>query len=300
MKRILLLAIAITTLVSVSAQEHILHLLPKLRTALGEDMEEGYDAMACADKHPTTSFVFENIAKERLPQGLADSLMIAFERELPLAQESDRYQVSKNGHKTLSYTLAIKGKLSQESGRVISFMNHSVASDVETAAMLDVKDDSLLTFRYLQQTDQSIKADYDTKPFDELISRIAQMEGVKNRQVEFILTDKKKRPRYCFFTYRGGIGRRTGIRYEVPKEQAQQIMAEFKQVARSYFNSEQPIYVSGSRNTCHAAFAWKEVRMAEIVDDGRLFLLSAKVVEGNMQIPRQWTKITYYNDGIER
>jgi hypothetical protein len=77
-------------------------------------------------------------------------------------------------------------------------------------------------------------------------------------------------------------------------------MAEFKKVARAYFNSEQPIYVMINRNTCCIGCNWKEVRMAEITDDGRLFLLCAKVVEGNMQIPRQWTKITYYNDGIER
>ena len=77
-------------------------------------------------------------------------------------------------------------------------------------------------------------------------------------------------------------------------------MAEFKKVARAYFNSEQPIFVTMNRNSCYVAFDWKEVRMAEIIDDGQLFLLSAKVVEGNMQIPRQWTKITYYNDGIER
>ena len=300
MKRILLLAIAIIMFVSVNAQEYILHMLPQLRVAVGEGKVECYDAMVCADKHPTTSFIFEDFAKFQLPTGLADSLMIAFERELPLAQESDRYQVSKDGHKTISYTLAIKGKLSQEKGRVISFMNHSFASDVETAATLDVKDDSLLTFHYLQQTDQSIMSDYDIKPFDEFISRIAKTEGVKAQQVEYILTDKKKRPHYCYFTLNGGIGRRAGLRYEVPKEQAQQIMAEFKQVARAYINSEQPVYVKISRNTCILGFDWKEVRMAEIVDDGRLFLLSAKVVEGNMQIPRQWTKITYYNDGIER
>ena len=299
MKRFLIMAIAITTYVSVNAQDYILPLLPQLRTTLGEDMEEGYDAML-ADKHPTTSFIFEDIAKSQLQKGLADSLITAFERELPLAQESDRYQVTKNGHKTLSYSLAIKGKLSPEKGRIISFVNHSFASDVETAAMLDVKDDSLLTFRYMQQTDQSIKADYDTKTFDELISRLSQMKNTKIEQVEYIVTDKKKRPRHCFFTYNGGIGRRTGLRYEVPKEQAQQIMAEFKQIARAYFNSEQPVYVSIGRNVCHVGFNWKEVRMAEIVDDGRLFLLSAKVEDGNMQIPRQWTKISYYNDGIER
>ena len=299
MKRFLIMAIAITTYVSVNAQEYILPLLPQLRTTVGEDMEEGYDAML-ADKHPTTSFIFEDIAKSQLPKGLADSLITAFERELPLAQESDRYQVTKNGHKTLSYSLAIKGKLAPEKGRIISFVNHSFASDVETAAMLDVKDDSLLTFRYMQQTDQSIKADYDTKTFDELISRLSQMKNTKIEQVEYIVTDKKKRPRSCYFTYKGGIGRRTGIRYEVPKDQAQQIMAEFIQIARAYFNSEQPVYVSIGRDICFVGFDWKEVRMAEIVDDGRLFLLNAKVVEGNMQIPRQWTKITYYNDGIER
>ena len=299
MKRILLLAIAITTYISVNAQTYILPLLPQLREALGEDMEEGYDAML-ADKHPTTSFIFEDIAKSQLPTGLADSLVAAFERELPLAQESDRYQVCKDGHKTLSYSLAIKGKLSPEKGRIISFINHSFASDVETAAMLDVNDDSLLTFRYLQQTDQSIKSDYDAKPFDKFLSRIAQTEGVKAQQVVYILNDKKKRPRHCYFTYNGGIGRRTGIRYEVPREQAKQMMAEFKQVARAYFNSEQPVYVSIGRDICHVGFDWKEVRMAEIVNDGRLYILSAKVEEGNMQIPRQWTKITYYYDGIER
>ena len=299
MKRFLIMAIAITMYVSVNAQEYILPLLPQLRTTLGEDMEEGYDAML-ADKHPTTSFIFEDIAKSQLPKGLADSLITAFERELPLAQESDRYQVTKNGHKTLSYSLAIKGKLSPEKGRIISFVNHSFASDVETAATLDVKDDSLLTFHYLQQTDQSIRSDYDIKPFDEFISSIAKTEDVKSEQVEYILTDKRKSPRHCYFTYNGGIGRRTGLRYEVPKERAQQIMAEFKQVARTYFNSEQPINITIGRNTCRVGFDWKEVRMAEIVDDGRLFLLSAKVEDGNMQIPRQWTKITYYNDGIER
>lgn len=299
MKRFLIMAIAITTCVSVNAQEYILPLLLQLREALGEDMEEGYDGML-ADKHPKTTFIFEDIAISQLPTGLADSLVTAFERELPLAQESDRYQVSKGGHKTISYSLAIKGKLSPEKGRIISFINHSFASDVETAAMLDVKDDSLLTFRYLQQTDQSIKANYDAKPFDKFLNRIAQTEGVRAEQVEYILTDKKKSPRHCYFTYNGGIGRRTGLRYEVPKEQALQIMAEFKQIARAYFNSEQPVYVSIGKNICHVGFNWKEVRMAEIVDDGRLFLLSAKVEEGNMQIPRQWTKITYYNDGIER
>lgn len=300
MKKILLLAIAITSFVNVNGQEHILRLLPQLRATLGEDMEEGYDAMVCADKHPTTSFIFEDIAKSQLPTGLADNLVTAFERELPLAQESDRYQVSKDGHKTLSYTLAIKGKLAPEKGRTISYMNHSFASDVETAAMLDVKDDSLLTFRYLKQTDQDIKSDYDTNTLDEMLSRLSQMKSIKVEQVEYIVTDKKKRPRYCLFTNNGGIGRRSGIRYEVPKEQAQQVMAEFKQAARAYFNSEQPVYVSIGRNACRAGFGWKEVRMAEIVADGRLFILSAKVVEGNMQIPRQWTKITYYNNGIER
>ena len=284
---------------SVIAQDHILRQLTQLRTALGEDMEEGYDAML-VDNHPTTSFKFENLAKSQLPTGLADSLITAFERELLLAQESDRYQVSKDGHKILSYTLAIKGKLSQENGGVINFSNHSFASDIETAATLDVKDDSLLTFRYLQQTDQGINSDYDIKPFDEFISRIAKTEGVKAQQVDYILTDKKKRPRQCFFTYNGGVGRRTGIRYEVPKDLAQQVMAEFKQIARTYFNSEQPVYVSIGKKNCRMGFNWKEVRMAEIVDDGRLFILNAKVVEGNMQIPRQWTKITYYNDGTER
>ena len=300
MKKILLLAITAITFANVNAQEYILRQLPLLRMALGEDMEECYDAMACADQHPTTSFIFEDISKSQFPAGLGDSITIAFERELPLAQESDRYQVSKDGHKTLSFSLAIKGKLLPEKGSVTNFANHSFSSDVEIGATLDVKDDSLLSFRYLQQTDQHIKADYDTKPFDELISRIAKMEGVKAKQVEYILTDKKKRPLHCFFTYNGGIGRRTGIRYEVPSDQAQKIMSEFKQVARAYFNSEQPIYVLIGKNACRAGFDWKEVRMAEIVDDGRLFLLSAKVAEGNMQIPSQWTKISYYNDGIEK
>ena len=300
MKRILIMSIIVTTFVSVDAQEHIQHFLPQLKVALGEDMEECYDAMVCADKHPTTSFVFKDYNKNNLPAGLADSLLIAFERELPLAQESDRYQVNKAGQKILSYSLAIKGMLDPKKGTTVSLMNRSVAPDIETAAMLDLKNDSLLTFCYLQQTDQSIKADYDIQPFDDLISRIAQTEGVKAKQVEYILTDKTKRPRYCYFTYNGGIGRRTGIRYEIPKEQAQQIMADFKKVARAYFNSEQPIYVMINRNSCCIGFNWKEVRMAEIMEDGRLFLLCAKVVEGNMQIPRQWTKISYYNDGIER
>ena len=300
MKRILLLSIIITLFVSVDAQEQILHLLPQLRTVLGEDMEECYDAMVCTDKHPTTSFMFKDYDKSKLPEGLGDSLVIAFERELLMAQESDRYQVCKDGHKTLSYSLVINGKLAPEKGKTVSLLNRSIAPDTENAAMLDVIDDSQLTFCYLQQTDQSIKADYDVQPFDDLISLIAQKEGVKAKQVEYILTDKKKRPKNCYFTYNGGVGRRTGIRYEIPKEQAQQVMAEFKKVARAYFNSEQPIFVTINRNSCYMGFDWKEVRMAEIIDDGQLFLLSAKVVEGNMQIPRQWTKITYYNDGIER
>lgn len=300
MKKILLLSIIVTTFVSTDAQEHILHLLPQLKAVLGEEMEENYDAMVCADKHPSTSFMFRDYNKSKLPAGLADSLVMAFEQELPLAQESDRYQVCKDGHKTLSYSLVFNGKLAPGKGKTVSLMNRSIAPDTETAAMLDVIDDSLLTFCFMQQTDQSIKADYDIQPLDDLISRIEQTEGVTAKQVEYILTDKKKRPRYCFFTYNGGLGRRVGIRYEVPKELSQQVLAEFKKVARTYFNSEQPILVTMNRNSCYMGFNWKEVRMVEIIDDGRLFLLNAKVVEGNMQIPRQWTKITYYNDGIER
>lgn len=287
-------------LLCINAQGYVNQLLPQLWEALGEDMEEDYDAMVCAEDHPVISVEFENIAKSRLPKGLGDSLVAAFERELPLAQESDRYQVNKGGHKMLSYSLAIKGKLASEDGHVIHFMNHSFASDIETAAMLDVKDDTLLTFRYLQQTSQSIKKDFDTQPVDQLLNCIAQMEKVKSEPVEYVLTDKKKRPRYCIYNYKGGIGRRTGIRYEVPKEQARQMLAEFKQACRAYFNSEQPVEVEIAKNSCHIAFDWKEVRMAEVTDDGRLFLLTAKVVEGNMQIPGQWKEITYFKDGIER
>ena len=45
MKRILIMSIIVTTFVSVDAQEHIQHLLPQLKVALGEDMEECYDGL---------------------------------------------------------------------------------------------------------------------------------------------------------------------------------------------------------------------------------------------------------------
>ena len=300
MKRIILLSIATMTIQCANAQGYIHHLIPQLREALGEQMEETYDAMVCADKHPTTYIMCENIAKSQLPGGLGDSLSAAFERELPLAQESDRYQVTKDGHKTLSYSLAIKGKLAPEKGNSIQFKNHFFDTNVETAAMLDVKDDSLLNFNYLQQTNQSIRKDYDTQPFDMLLDSIARAKDVKTESVEYILTDKKKRPHLCIYNNDGGIGRRTGTRYEVAKQQARQMMEAFKQIARSYFDSGQPVSITIEKSTCLAGFDWKEVRIAEMTDDGRLFLLTAKVVEGNMQIPGQWTKITYYKDGIER
>lgn len=287
----------------VDAQEQINRLLPQLKEAVSDKTEEHFDAlMIVKDKGGTaTSFSFK-IPKNQLPDSLGEQLIAAFEHDLSSVQESDRYQVHKDGHNTLSFSLAVKGKLGSESerGKNLQINNHYFDSQIEKALMLDVEDDSLLTFRQYQMSHQKISKDYVTSPFDSLISEIAQMKDVKAEKVEYILTDTKKRPRFCIFNYSGGVGRKAGIRYEVPKEYAPRLMKEFKKAARDYFDSTQPCIIWIKENSMQAGFDWHEVRFAEMVPDGRLFVLDVAVTEGNIQIPGQWKSIIYYNDGIER
>ena len=92
---------------SVYAQQNIERMLPAFATLENIKVTESIDNGTWSQyEAPFYSVKIENVPIEMIPAWLVDSLIIAFEKELPLATESDRYQKHSEQGDTLSYTLA--------------------------------------------------------------------------------------------------------------------------------------------------------------------------------------------------
>ena len=95
MNKIRLTIVVWATLLALSAhaQQNIERLLPSLATLENVKVTELVDNGVWSQyEEPYYSVLIENAPIEIIPTWLVDSLIIAFEKELPLATESDRYQ----------------------------------------------------------------------------------------------------------------------------------------------------------------------------------------------------------------
>ena len=89
---ILLVWMAIISL-AVNAQQNIERLLPTFAGLNDIDVTESIERGTWSQyEEPFYSVLIQNAHIDKIPTSLVDSLIVAFERELPLATESDRYQ----------------------------------------------------------------------------------------------------------------------------------------------------------------------------------------------------------------
>ena len=149
MKRGLLLLC--TTMLSLAshAQYNIERLLPAFAQLDDVDVKETIDNGTMFHfKEPYHSVAIFGAAIDKIPSRLVDSLIIAFDRELSLATESDRYQKHSEKGDTLSYTLAYNGRINPVDDKArINVMNHSYSHNITASAVLDI-DNKTLRFHY--------------------------------------------------------------------------------------------------------------------------------------------------------
>ena len=143
--KVLLFAWVTTFTLTAHAQHNIERLLPSFAMLEDVKVTESIDKGTWSQyEAPFYSVVLENVPIEKLPVWLVDSLVVAFERELSLATESDRYQKHSEQGDTLSYTLAYNGTINpaDEHSR-LNVMNHHYSQSITAAAALDIENKTL-------------------------------------------------------------------------------------------------------------------------------------------------------------
>ena len=293
----------------IHAQKHIQNLLPALKDECKVLVCQNFDHafMLGDDGAESYSFSLRNVRKSVLSDKLLGRLQAAFEAELPLATESDRYQLNVPGKDTLSYSLIYQGRIHDGNGDNIQFYNRYVSPETKGMASLDMNKTHFSMQYYATKKTNAPLDVVDVSPVTDFLAELERNEQVKVVDVQYKTKgdiDHGAFPNYNILKYSDGEGNRIGKRYEVPAHLADSVRCMAENVIESYVGSKQRYYISSGssdfrfRNlspfVCETYLAlgkWEHAFSIRLMEDGRLFLLNIRATEGTVYIPGEWTDI---------
>jgi len=255
-----------------SAQQNIERLLPTFAGLNDIDVKESIERGTWSQyEEPFYSVLIQNAPIDKIPTWLVDSLIVAFERELPLATESDRYQKHSEQGDTLSYTLAYNGTINPaDSHSRLNVMNHHYSQSIKVAAALDIENKTL-RFHYnkvgaIQHLIWKLPTEPD-KTLADIFNEITQDKAMKTVPVSYDIVSGDGHGNWQYMNSNYGYVHRKG-----------------------------PLSCSLSPGEANIAFGrqWSgEVYCLRRLDDGRVFVLHVEKPDKpcDLAIPYNWHEV---------
>ena len=291
---------------SVYAQQNIERMLPAFATLENIKVTESIDNGTWSQyEAPFYSVKIENVPIEMIPSWLVDSLIIAFEKELPLATESDRYQKHSEQGDTLSYTLAYNGTINPTNTQSrLNVMNHHYSQSITAAAALDIENKTL-RFHYNKIGKVNGRIWVPTSVHHgtllEIFNEIAQESQSKVVSVSYNINDGNGNGNWEYMNSHYGYVHRHGRRVEVPKDKANDYFQRLFAAIIEAGQTQDVFSCSLSRNDANIVFGkqWDgDVFCLRRLKDGRVFVLHVEKPDKpcDLAIPYNWHEV----DSISR
>ena len=304
-KFLLFVGVATCTLAA-HAQQNIERLLPSFATLENVKVTELVDNGVWSQyEEPYYSVLIENAPIEIIPTWLVDSLITAFEKELPLATESDRYQKHSEQGDTLSYTLAYNGTINPADDKSrLNVMNHHYSQRITAAAALDIENKTL-RFHYnkIGKVNGRIWAPTAVHhgTLLEIFNEIAQESQSKVVPVSYDINDGNGNGNWEYMNSHYGYVHRRGRRVEVPKDKASDCYQRLFAAIIEAGQTQDFFSCSLSRNDANIAYGkqWSgDVFCLRRLKDGRVFVLYVEKPDKpcDLAIPYNWHEV----DSISR
>lgn len=299
--KFLLLVWVTTSTLTAHAQHNIERLLPSFAMLEDVKVTESIDNGTWSQyEAPFYSVVLANVPIEKLPAWLVDSLVVAFERELSLATESDRYQKHSEQGDTLSYTLAYNGTIHPtDSPSRLNVMNHHYSQNITAAAALDIENKTLRFHYNKVGTVQQRIWESPTKPDNTLaniFNEIAQDNAAKAVPVSYDIDNGDGHGNWQYMNRDYGYVHRRGLRIEVSTDKATDVFQEVFAAIASRIQEQEVFYRSLSHNEANVIFGEKwsgDVYCLRRLDDGRVFVLHVEKPDNpcDLAIPYNWHEV---------
>ena len=303
MNKIRLTIVVWATLLSLSAhaQQNIERLLPAFATLSNVKVTESIDNGTWSQyEAPFYSVVVENVPIEMIPAWLVDSLIIAFEKELPLATESDRYQKHSEQGDTLSYTLAYNGTINPTNTQSrLNVMNHHYSQSITAAAALDVENKTL-RFHYNkvgiinQRIWGASAVSHDS--LTDIFKEIIQEKQFKTVSVSYDIENGDGSGKWEIMNSHFGFVHRKGLRVEIPSAKANDIFTRMFTAMSKVGKSHNTFYSSLSNDEAYVAFdkhGIGDVFCLRRLVDGHVFVLHIEKSDYpcDLAIPYNWHEV---------
>jgi len=299
--KVLLFAWATTFTLTAHAQHNIERLLPSFAMLENVKVTESIDKGTWSQyEAPFYSVVLENVPIEKLPVWLVDSLVVAFERELSLATESDRYQKHSEQGDTLSYTLAYNGTINPvDSHSCLNVMNHHYSQSIKVAAALDIENKTL-RFHYnkvgiVQHSIWQLPTEPDHTLAD-IFNEIAQDKATKAVTVSYDIDNGDGHGNWQYMNSNYGYVHRKGHRIEVPANKAADVFQRMFAAIAAIGQTQDTLSCSLSPCEANIAFGrqWSgDVYCLRRLDDGRVFVLHVEKPDKpcDLAVPYNWHEV---------
>lgn len=299
--KVLLFAWATTFTLTAHAQHNIERLLPSFAMLENVKVTESIDKGTWSQyEAPFYSVVLENVPIEKLPVWLVDSLVVAFERELSLATESDRYQKHSEQGDTLSYTLAYNGTINPaDSHSRLNVMNHHYSQSIKVAAALDIENKTLRFHYNKVGTVQHLIWKLPTEPdktLADIFNETAQDKAAKTVPVSYDIVGGDGHGNWQYMNSNYGYVHRKGLRIEVPADKAADVFRRMFAAIAATGQTQDTLSCSLSPGEANIAFGkqWSgEVYCLRRLDDGRGFVLHVEKPDKpcDLAIPYNWHEV---------
>lgn len=299
-KFLLFVGVATCTLAA-HAQQNIERLLPSFATLENVKVTESIDNGVWSQyEAPFYSVLIENAPIEMIPTWLVDSLITAFEKELPLATESDRYQKHSEQGDTLSFTLAYNGTINPADDESrLNVMNHHYSQRITAAAALDIENKTL-RFHYNKIGKVKgriwVPTEHHHGSLLDIFHEIAQDGQSKVVPVSYDINDGNGSGDWEYMNSHYGYVHRHGKRVEASNDKAD---GAFRRIFAAIVEAAQTLDVfscSLSRNEANIAFGkqWSgDVFCLRRLKDGRVFILHVEKPDKpcDLAIPYNWHEV---------
>lgn len=304
MKKIKCYLLFCATMVSLAShgQYNIERLLPAFAQLKDADMKETIDNSTLFHfKEPLHSVVIFSVPIDKMPASLMDSLVTAFERELPLATESDRYQKHSEKGDTLSYTLAYNGRINPVDNKFhFNVMNHTYSQSITASASLDIENNTL-RFHYNKVGKEHPHRiwQFPTGPdqsLSDIFNELSQDKDLKVIPVSYDIDNGDYDGDWHYRNDPYGYVHRRGRRIEVPAAKATDVFHRlFSAIVKTSYEKES-LYCSLSLNEASLVFGKKwsgDAYCLRRLKDGRVFVLHLEKPKepSDMAIPKNWHEV---------
>lgn len=299
--KILLLVWVTTFTLTAHAQQNIERLLPFFAILENVKVTESIDNGVWSQyEDPCYSVLIENVPIEMIPTWLVDSLITAFEKELPLATESDRYQKHSEKGDTLSYTLAYKGTINPADNKSrLNVMNHHYSQHIKMAAALDIENKTL-RFHYNkvgiinQRIWGASVVSHDS--LTDIFKEIIQEKRFKTVSVSYDIENGDGSGKWEIMNSSFGFVHRKGLRVEIPSAKANDIFTRMFTAMSEVGKTHNTFYSSLSNDEAYVAFdkhGIGDVFCLRRLVDGRVFVLHIEKPDYpcDLAIPYNWHEI---------